>query len=419
MYPEVQRMQTQIIESLRNTPMGEQANRILRSCVHCGFCTATCPTYQELGDELDGPRGRIYLIKNVLEGATPTRHIQQHLDRCLTCLNCTTTCPSGVEYDRLVDIGREYVETRVPRPVGERLVRWALRKVIPYPGRFRPLLKLGQTMRPLLPESLRAKIPAAVAKAEARPGDHARRIILFEGCVQPALTPQTDAASIRCLDRLGIAAIRADGGGCCGAVSQHLTAPEEARAFMRRNIDTWWPHVEAGAEAVLVTASGCGAMVKDYGHHLRDDPDYAERAARISSLTKDLCEILSPEDLARLGSRAPRRIAFHPPCTLQHGQKLQGRTEALLKAVGFELLPVRDAHSCCGSAGTYSILQAELSQRLLARKLDALQQGGPTLIATANVGCQTHLQTAAQVPVVHWIELFDPERSWPDGDRAA
>ncbi|MBT8429548.1 MAG: glycolate oxidase subunit GlcF [Gammaproteobacteria bacterium] len=405
-------MQTNIIESLRHTPMGAEADRILRSCVHCGFCNATCPTYQELGDELDGPRGRIYQIKSVLEGAPVTRQTQQHLDRCLTCLNCTTTCPSGVEYNRLVDIGREYVDERLQRPILERITRWSLRRILPYPRRFVALLRLGQLARPLVPKALRAKIPPLLKHDDARTGEHPRQVILLDGCVQPTLTPATDAAAIRVFDRLGISVIRA-GGGCCGAVSQHLGAPGEARGFMRRNIDAWWPHIETGAEAILVTASGCGAMVKDYGYHLRDDPEYAERAARVSALACDLCEIVTAEDLRKLGSGAPRNIAFHPPCTLQHGQKLQGRTEALLVAAGFELQVVRDAHSCCGSAGTYSILQPGLSQRLLANKLDALQLGMPALVATANVGCQTHLQTAARVPVVHWIELFDPQRSWP------
>ena len=404
-------MQTQLPPSLLATPLGQEADRILRACVHCGFCTATCPTYQELGDELDGPRGRIYQIKVALETESATREVQQHLDRCLTCLNCTTTCPSGVEYNRLIDIGREYVDERVERPLGERLMRWGLRKVLPYRARFEPLLRLGQLVRPLVPGALRVKIPERQPRPRVEVGQHARKIILLEGCVQPALTPNTDAAAMRVLDRLGIGVVRA-GGGCCGAVSQHLGAPDEARAFMWRNIDAWWPHIEAGAEAILVTASGCGLMVKDYGYHLRDDPDYAERAARVSALAKDLSEILGAEDVVTLGSRAPRRIAFHPPCTLQHGQKLPGRTEALLRAAGFELLPVRDAHSCCGSAGTYSILQQELSRQLLAKKIDALEQGGPALVATANVGCQTHLATAAGVPVVHWVELFDPERDW-------
>lgn len=404
-------MQTQIIESLRDTPTGQEADRILRSCVHCGFCTATCPTYQELGDELDGPRGRIYLIKNVLEGDPASREIQTHLDRCLTCLNCTTTCPSGVEYNRLIDIGREYIEQQVSRPFVERLGRWALRKVLPYPHRFGPLLKLGQLVRPLVPRVLRKKIPQASSTSTVESSEYARRIILHRGCVQPALTPATDISAIRVLNRLQIGVIQT-GASCCGAVSQHLSAPTEAAAFMRRNIDAWWPHIEAGAEAIVMTASGCGAMVKDYGYYLRDDPVYAPRAARVSELAKDLCEIIEPSELAALAGQAPTHVAFHPPCTLQHGQKLMGRVESLLTAAGFELLPVRDSHSCCGSAGTFSILQPELSNKLLAKKLNALEQGQPQLIVTANVGCQTHLQTATETPVVHWIELFDTSSNW-------
>jgi len=420
-------MQTNIIPALRDTAEGREADRILRTCVHCGFCTATCPTYQLLGDELDGPRGRIYQIKNLLEGEEPTRQVQTHLDRCLTCLNCETTCPSGVDYHKLLDIGRGYVESRVERPLAERVMRWGLRQVVPYPNRFRPLLRLGQALRPLVPATLRAKLPPAAGDgttaAPALPrkptGRHARRVILQQNCAEPALTPGVVGATARVLDRLGIEAVQPTGGGCCGALSQHLSAPEQARDFMRRNIDAWWPLLEpadgsAPAEAILVTASGCGAMVKDYGHLLRDDPGYAERAARVSELAKDPCELLTADDLAGLPSPfergAPARIAFHPPCTLQHGQKLMGRVEALLRGTGFELLPARDSHSCCGSAGTYAILQSELAGRLRADKLDALQQSRPALIATANVGCQTHLQAAAAVPVVHWIELFDPGR---------
>ncbi|KAA6184384.1 glycolate oxidase subunit GlcF [Thiohalocapsa marina] len=408
-------MQTNLIQSLRDTADGREADRILRSCVHCGFCTATCPTYQLLGDELDGPRGRIYQIKNLLEGEAPTRQVQAHLDRCLTCLNCETTCPSGVDYHRLLDIGRERVEQQVRRPLPERLLRWLLRQIVPYPRRFRPLLGLGLRLRPLLPSRVREKLPASSTSDPGRVGScpHPRQVILLENCVEPSLTPGVVTATLRVLDALGIQALR-PGGGCCGAVSQHLSAPEQARAFMRRNIDAWWPAIEAGAEAILITASGCGAMVKEYGWHLRDDPRYAARAERVSALACDLSELLSAKDLARLPNPVqrgvPARIAFHPPCTLQHGQRLMGRVEALLRGVGFELLPVADSHSCCGSAGTYSILQPRLAGRLRRQRLDALQQQGPALIATANVGCQTHLQAGADVPVVHWIELFDPQR---------
>ncbi len=407
-------MQTNLTQSVLDSAEGREADRILRACVHCGFCTATCPTYQELGDELDGPRGRIYQIKNVLEGETPTRQVQTHLDRCLTCLNCETTCPSGVEYHKLVDIGRNHVEQRVARPITERLMRWGLRHVVPYPSRFRPLLRVGLALAPLLPAALRAKVPRLQATPQVRGGSHSRRVILLNNCVEPLLTPNVVAATVRVLDAIGIEVIQ-PGGGCCGAVSQHLSAAAEARTFMRRNIDAWWPAIEAGAEAVLVTASGCGAMVKDYGWHLRDDPAYAERAEQVSALARDLSELITTEDLARLPSPlaagVPGRIAFHPPCTLQHGQGLMGRVEGLLRGAGFELLPVRDSHSCCGSAGTYSILQPELAGRLRTKRLDALEQGAPALIATANVGCQTHLQAGSQVPVVHWIELFDPQQA--------
>ena len=407
-------MQTNLIQSVLDSTEGREADRILRTCVHCGFCTATCPTYQELGDELDGPRGRIYQIKNLLEGEAPTRQVQTHLDRCLTCLNCETTCPSGVEYHKLVDIGRIHVEQQVARPAVERLMRWALRKVVPYPSRFRPLLRVGRLVAPVLPATLRDKLPRLQAMPKSRVGSHPRRVILLNNCVEPTLTPNVVTATIRVLDALGIEVIQ-PGGGCCGAVSQHLSAADEARMFMRRNIDAWWPAIEAGAEAILVTASGCGAMVKDYGWHLRDDPAYAERAERVSALARDPSELITTEDLARLPSPiergVPTRIAFHPPCTLQHGQRLMGRVEGLLRGVGFELLPVRDSHSCCGSAGTYSILQSELAGRLRAKRLDALEQGAPALIATANVGCQTHLQAGSQLPVVHWIELFDPQQA--------
>jgi glycolate oxidase iron-sulfur subunit len=414
-------MQTRLLSSLQDTETGREADRILRSCVHCGFCTATCPTYQLLGDELDGPRGRIYQIKALLEGEAPTRSVQTHLDRCLTCLNCMTTCPSGVQYDRLLATGRGIVEERLERPLAERLLRQAVRRVVPYPSRFVPLLRLGQAMKPLLPAGLKAKLPAMGHTGPLPKRRHPRRVMMLESCVEPVLTPAAVGAAIRVLDAVGIEVIR-PGGGCCGAVSEHLAAAEEACGFMRRNIDAWWPYIAPEApeapeapdvaEAIVVTASGCGAMVKDYGHLLKDDPDYRDKAARVSALARDPCELLSAADLARLPSPfargIPRRIAFHPPCTLQHGQRLAGRVEALLRGAGFELLPVRDAHSCCGSAGTYSILQSNLSEQLRERKLDALEQGGPALIATANVGCQTHLAAAAKVPVVHWLELFDP-----------
>ncbi|MEW5757726.1 MAG: glycolate oxidase subunit GlcF [Pseudomonadota bacterium] len=401
-------MQTSIIEQLRNTAAGKEADAILRSCVHCGFCTATCPTYQLLGDELDGPRGRIYLIKQMLEGNEVTEKTQLHLDRCLTCRSCETTCPSGVKYGRLVEIGREVVEERVGRSWPQRVIRKLLRMITPYPARLKTLVRLGGLFKPLLPVALKAKLPNTAAHQPWPAPRHARRMLVLQGCAQEAVKPSTNAATARVLDRLGISLIAAPEAGCCGAVSYHLNAHEEGLNFMRRNIDAWWPAIEAGAEAIVMTASGCGAMVKDYGELLRHDPAYAAKAARVASLTKDLSEILAKEDLSVLGKRGNgRRIAFQTPCTLQHAQKLNGVVEGLLRQVGFELTPVPDGHLCCGSAGTYSVLQSELSQRLLQNKLAALESGKPELIATANIGCHMHLETQAKRPVKHWIEVLD------------
>ncbi len=402
-------MQTSIIDSIRNTAQGEEADRILRSCTHCGFCLATCPTYQLLGNELDSPRGRIYLMKQVLEGQTPTATTQQHLDRCLTCRACETTCPSGVEYGRLVDIGRELVEQDVPRSKGATLQRWALRELLPRRALFGTALRLGQWLRPLAPARLKEKIPVA-RRAPPWPQDRprSRRVLMLEGCVQPAMDPVINPQTARILDALGIAVERTPASRCCGAINQHLGKPERALSQARTNIDVWWPHVQDGAEAIVVNASGCGVQVKDYGHLLRNDAGYAEKAERISALTLDPVELLLQEE-ARLrpAAAAPRRIAFQAPCTLQHGQKLPGRVEGLLTRLGFDLVPVADAHLCCGSAGTYSVLQPALSQQLRSNKLQALTAGNPELIASANIGCITHLGAAAGVPVRHWLELID------------
>lgn len=401
-------MQTNLPSAFLNTPDGQEADAILRSCVHCGFCTATCPTYQLLGDELDGPRGRIYLIKQVLEGASVTARTQLHLDRCLTCRACETTCPSGVRYARLLEIGRGVVEQQVGRPLLAGAVRWGLRQVLPHPGRFGLALRLGQLVRPLLPAGLKQKLPPRAIAAPRPVTRHERTLLVLEGCAQSVATPNTNAAAARVLDRLGISLISPAGQGCCGAVSQHLAAESEAAAFMRRNIDAWWPHIEAGVEGILVTASGCGTQVKEYGDLLQHDPTYADKARRVSGLARDLCEVLEREALETLSvAERGRRIAYHSPCSLQHGQQLAGRVEALLTRLGFELTPVVDSHLCCGSAGTYSILQPALSQQLLENKLSALEAGSPTCIATANVGCQLHLQSRAQGPVKHWIELLD------------
>lgn len=398
-------MQTSITQALLATEDGREADRILRACTHCGFCTATCPTYELLGDERDGPRGRIYLVKQVLEGAEPTRKTQTHLDRCLTCRACETTCPADVEYARLADIGRGLVDSRVARPLRERVLRWGLRRFVAYPKRFAFLLALARLVRPLAPGPLKAKIPPRQsAPAWPSPTTTTRRVLILEGCVQPAAAPATNAATARVLAKLGIAALRAP--GCCGALPQHLSARGEALDFARRNIDAWWPAIEAGAEAIVSTASGCGSQVAEYGYLLRNDADYAAKAARVAALTRDVSDVLAGEDLSAFsGIGAGRRLAYHPPCTLQNSG-LNDRTADLLTATGFELAPVANAQRCCGSAGTYSILQPTLANRLRRDKLDSLEHGAPEAIVTANIGCQLHLQAAAGVPVRHWVELL-------------
>lgn len=401
-------MQTDIIPEFLKTPEGQEADAILRACVHCGFCTATCPTYQLLGDELDGPRGRIYQIKQVLEGRTATRTTQIHLDRCLTCRSCETTCPSGVRYARLADIGRGIVETQVQRPLSEKLLRQALVKLVPYPSRFGALVKLGGIVKPLLPATLKAKVPKArPAGAWPTPGG-GRRMLALAGCVQSVATPATNAAAARVLGRLGIDLIEVPEAGCCGAVAYHLNAQAEGLDAMRRNIDAWWPQVQAGAEAILVNASGCGAVVKEYGELLHQDARYTAKAARISELARDPVEVLSKVDLEPLGKPGRgRKVAVHAPCTLQHGQQLNNQVEPILTQLGFVPTPVPDAHLCCGSAGTYSLTQPALSRQLRDDKIAALESGTPEIIATANIGCQLHLEAGADTPVVHWLELLD------------
>jgi glycolate oxidase iron-sulfur subunit len=377
--------------------------------VHCGFCTATCPTYLLLGDENDSPRGRIYLMKQALEGQPVTDKTRLHLDRCLTCRSCETTCPSGVQYGRLLDIGRKLVEEKAARPAGQRITRRLLAEVLPRRFLFASLLRLGRLARPLLPPALAEKVPGAVPAAGPWPAPrHARKMLVLAGCVQPALSPDINAAAARVLDRIGVSLVEAPGAGCCGALRFHVGFQEAGLADMRALIDAWWPHVEAGAEAIVMTASGCGAVVKEYGHLLRHDPVYAAKAARVSAMTHDICEVLDGEfdRLSPLLRKKGGRVAFHPPCTLQHGLGLRGVTEKLLARAGFELAPVPDAHLCCGSAGTYSILEPELSGRLRADKLAALASGEPGQIATANIGCLAHLQAGTVLPVRHWIVLL-------------
>jgi glycolate oxidase iron-sulfur subunit len=401
-------MQTTLSEHAKSLPRAEEAESILRSCVHCGFCNATCPTYQLLGDELDGPRGRIYLIKQVLEGKDATAKTQLHLDRCLSCRNCETTCPSGVDYHNLLDIGRAVVDAAVPRPMSQRVMRESLRAVVPNAGLFKALTQMGNAFRPLLPGTLKDKLPGQIRPAKARPTrQHARQVLILEGCVQPGLSPNTNAATARVLDRLGISVKSVAQAGCCGAVDYHLNAQEQGLERARRNIDAWWPSVQAGAEAIVQTASGCGAFVKDYGHLLRHDPTYADKAAKVSALTKDLVEVMRAEPLEKLGVCTPLKLAFHCPCTLQHAQKLGGAVESVLTRLGFNITAVPDSHLCCGSAGTYSITQPVLSKQLRDHKMNALESGGPEVIATANIGCQTHLASAGRTPVKHWIELIE------------
>jgi glycolate oxidase iron-sulfur subunit len=420
-------MQTQLAPEYAARADGLEAEAIVRKCVHCGFCTATCPTYQLLGDELDGPRGRIYLIKQVLEGATPTRATQLHLDRCLTCRNCESTCPSGVQYGHLVDIGRKIVDEKVPRPVGEKALRWALKEGLPSPL-FAPAMKAGQMVRGLLPASLKAKVPAPQEAGAWPLREHARKVLMLAGCVQPAMMPNINTATARVLDAVGIQTVIAPQAGCCGAVKFHLNDQAGGMAEMRANIDAWWPLVDpdgaGGVEAIVMNASGCGVTVKEYGHILQHDPQYADKAARISALTRDLSELL-PAMLPELAAKLQGRVnqpgtlyAYHPPCTLQHGQKLRGGVETHLNQLGFRLRTAQsDAHLCCGSAGTYSVLNPELSYQLRDRKLVVLSESfgeqPPDVILSANIGCITHLQSGTGTPVRHWVEVLDEALETP------
>ncbi|MGH8137937.1 MAG: glycolate oxidase subunit GlcF [Steroidobacteraceae bacterium] len=432
-------METRLAGFIRDSTAGRTADEILRACVHCGFCLATCPTYQVLGDELDSPRGRIYQIKQVLEGAEPSRATQIHLDRCLTCRACETTCPSGVEYGHLVDIGRAVVDARVRRPWRERLQRWVLREGLTRPWLFGAALRAARCMPWALPMRLRAKVGVKQPAGAWPARQHARKVLLLKGCTQPAISPAIDAATARVLDAIGVQTVVAARAGCCGALRHHLDDQAGARGEIYRNIDAWWPYIESGeVEAILINASGCGAMVREYAHILRDDPAYSGKARRVVQMSKDPAEFL-PSELGKLGTllesaavparpepvqaglpaagstSAPHRVAFHPPCTLQHGLKIRGAVEKLLVALGAELVPVADAHLCCGSAGPYSLVQPQMAETLRGRKLDTLLQHGPDMVLSANIGCIAHLQGATDIPVRHWIEWVDQRfaPTWP------
>lgn len=412
-------MQTKLADFIKHTSEGQEADAILRSCVHCGFCLATCPTYQLLGDELDSPRGRIYLMKQVLEGYPATKKTQRHLDRCLTCRACETTCPSGVRYSRLLDISREVIHKNVKRGIRESGIRFLLQHTLPHRYLFKSILTIGQLCRPLLPAKLKKLIPPRIKKIRQWPTiKHSRTMLVLDGCVQPELSPNINVATAHVLDKLGISLVKAEKAGCCGALPYHLDAQMDGLNYMRRNIDAWWPFIDEQkntqpVEAIVMTASGCGATVREYGHLLRHDPAYAKKAAQISALTKDISEILTAETdnliahLKKSESLNRTKFAFHSPCTLQHGMQIRGIVEEILGTAGFGLCSVKDAHLCCGSAGTYSILQPNLSQQLLKEKITALTTNNPDQLITANIGCLMHLQSGTSLPVKHWIEILD------------
>jgi glycolate oxidase iron-sulfur subunit len=410
-------------------PKVAEAEQILRRCVHCGFCLATCPTYLELGNELDSPRGRIYLIKDMLENDKPaSADVALHIDRCLSCLSCVTTCPSGVDYMHLVDHARARIERTYRRPLGDRLVRVVLAQTLPYRGRFRAALKLARLARPLAsllngPGELRGRLRAMLsltpatlpAKSTIRPGtsitpegERKGRVALLTGCAQAVLDPGINFAALRLLSRFGIEVVLPEGEGCCGAIVHHMGRERQALRLARRNIDAWTKEIEGeGLDAIVITASGCGTTVKDYGHVFRNEPAYAAKAARVSALTLDVTEYLARLNLP-LGKRGSDLIvAYHSACSMQHGQKITTLPKRLLEIAGFRVRDVPEGHICCGSAGTYNLLQPAIADRLRDRKARNIESVAPDVIATGNIGCMTQLSSATIVPVLHTVELLD------------
>ncbi|GAB4538299.1 MAG: glycolate oxidase subunit GlcF [Roseibium sp.] len=428
-------------EQLQDSNVAE-AERILRKCVHCGFCTATCPTFTLLGDELDSPRGRIYLIKDMLENDRPAdEKIVKHVDRCLSCLACMTTCPSGVHYMHLVDHARIHIEKTYRRPLADRVMRSLLAFVLPYPKRFRlaligaffgrplagafkalggPLAKLG-AMLELAPTSAPARGQLegpGVFKPEAR--ERRGRVALLSGCAQPVLNPGINDAAIRLLRRSGYEVVLPKGEVCCGALVHHMGKEEASLDNARRNVDVWTAEAEGeGIDAILITASGCGTTIKDYGFMLKDDPAYADKAARVSALAKDITEFLAGADLGAPALRPGLTVAYHSACSMQHGQKITRQPKDLLKAAGFELKDVPEGHLCCGSAGTYNILQPEIARRLRDRKVANIEKTRPDVIATGNIGCMTQIGLGTQIPILHTAELLDWVYGGPEPESLA
>ena len=423
-------MQTSFSDAQLADPHMRESEKILRTCVHCGFCTATCPTYLLLGDELDSPRGRIYLIKDMLENGKPaTKEVVTHIDRCLSCLSCMTTCPSGVNYMHLVDHARAHIEQTYDRSLSDRLMRALLANVLPYQSRFRLALMGAWFARPLrgafarIPQigpriaAMLALAPTKFAVREAfapalQGFSSRKRVAMLEGCAQPVLQPSINAAARRVLARAGIEVVAAPGEGCCGALVHHMGREADALGFARRNVDAWIRLMnEGGLDAILITASGCGTTIKDYGFMLREDEAYAEKAARVSAAAKDVSEYLASLELPTIARAQKLVVAYHSACSMQHGQQIRDEPKKLLRAAGFEVRDVPEGHICCGSAGVYNIMQPEIAGQLKARKLANIARTKPDVIATGNIGCITHLAGGSGAPILHTVELID----WAQG----